>query len=169
MLKTSVVLLKKSCRLLVSLIVAAALFTAGGSPALGQDDSAKTSAAGKEPTADTTMVATPPGMSGAVSQPETTQPILPYPSTSAEKWMERYETLMAGLSDGSLDEKDADKLYQEVNEALGNMRNRLRGLLESLDARESSGKKAALPEETANKEHQEVTPGTDSPKDSASL
>ena len=61
------------------------------------------------------------------------------PSTETDHWKQRYEKLVEGIHEESLDDKDADLFYQELTVALREMRNLLRGAL--------SGAKLEKPEQ----------------------
>ena len=74
----------------------------------------------------------PPEAEGqdAQSEPQSSTEIKPIsPSSEAEKWTQRYEKLVDGINDQSLDDEDADKFYQELNNTLRDIRIRLRGAL----------------------------------------
>ena len=66
---------------------------------------------------------------GPHSSPEET---LAMPSEAAGKWAERYETLAAGIHEKTLGPEDANKFYQELNNALREKRDHLGKALSNL-------------------------------------
>ena len=76
------------------------------------------------------------------------------PSNETDQWKQRYEKLVEGIHEESLDDKDADLFYQELTVALREMRNLLHGAL--------SGAKLEKPEQ--NRALEEKTESGSQPK-----
>jgi len=166
MLKTSTMPQNRNFRLFMVLVMTAVLFFPGSQSALGQDETTT-----QAPSEGQTVV--PEESNGALSvptveaaQPEESEPVLPPSSSLTEKLLERFEKLPAGLLDRSLDEDDADQLFQDVDEALGKLRHQLHDILSSLRAFQFADQKPPPPASTDDQETSGKTPGSENQKTS---